>query len=519
MDQGTYHRLLWRILKRSFLFIALCLAFAIAPRSSYALDAVDITIDAFAVGGAAIGIPITDSEKKLLKPLLSCIVDGEPVVNCGKKAIIQQLPPESQKLVGCIVDGKNVAQCAKDEALSHLPPNSQQLANCVATRADITECGKIAATEAEKAAFTAAEALKVGEATGPIQNIINTVDAIAREDWQKVLENGGKAVAKYVINAVITALLPGAGVVIAPVVNAVVDFQFNLVVDLINAIKANDWAAIARIGTEAYLGYGKEVVCSVIPAGAVKEAICGTLGKVISALGKTAGAITGVVLDAIGDILKFTGISDIFKGIGKIFGLGKDDNCGTAEQYYADRFLICYNKGAYLNYNDPDGFDKFANSLWDPCFQHFYRCHDKQPSRDICHAMVRQFREHAETLQAAMIESARGYAKSRRSYVEANRSRICSPHYYQSEADNFLNGCENALKKTYPLIGDATSPDCRPDPKRCAGMFVCSTPSAHQVACQRAANGALKRTTAEVCVGAGQCFKIDTPPKDELYLR
>jgi hypothetical protein len=312
------------------------------PRNSYALDAVEITIEAFAAGGAAIGIPITDSEKKLLKPLLRCITDGEAVVDCGKKAIIQQLPPETQKLASCIADGKNVGQCAKDEALSHLPPQSQQLANCIATGRNAEECGKLATTQAEKAAISAAEKLKVGEATGPIQNIINTVDAIAREDWQKVLENGGKAVAKYVVNTVITALLPGAGVALAPVVNAVVDFQFNLVVDLINAVKAKDWAAIARIGTESYLGYGKEVACSVIPEGAVKEAICGTLGKIISALGKTAGAITGVVLDAIGDIFKFTGISDIFKGIGKIVGLGKDNNCGTTEKYYADRLLICY---------------------------------------------------------------------------------------------------------------------------------------------------------------------------------
>jgi hypothetical protein len=516
MYQGTYHRSLWRILKRSFLFIALCLAFAIAPRSSYALDAVDITIEAFAVGGAAIGIPITDSEKKLLKPLLSCIVDGEPVVNCGKKAIVQQLPPESQKLVGCIVDGKNVAQCAKDEALSHLPPNSQQLANCVATRADITECGKFAATEAEKAAFTAAEALKVGEATGPIQNIINTVDAIAREDWQKVLENGGKAVAKYVINTVITGLLPGAGVAIAPVVNAVVDFQFNLVVDLLNAIKANDWAAIARIGTEAYLGYGKEVVCSVIPAGAVKEAICGTLGKVISALGKTAGAIVGPVIDVIKDILGAFG--SVFEDIGKIFS-GKASNCGKPEQYYSNNFLLCYNRGAYIKLSDPAKFDQFEGDVYLRCRQHFIKCETSATVTRICEPLRNLFRNHTADLEKALKESAAAYARSRRPYVEANRSRICSPHYYQSEADNFLNGCENALKKTYPLIGDATSPDCRPDPKRCAGMFVCSTPSAHQVACQRAANGALKRTTAEVCVGAGQCFKIDTPQKDELYLR
>jgi hypothetical protein len=164
-----------RVSRRIFVFaVMVVLSSTFTPRNSYALDAVEITIEAFAAGGAAIGIPITDSEKKLLKPLLRCITDGEAVVDCGKKAIIQQLPPETQKLASCIADGKNVGQCAKDEALSHLPPQSQQLANCIATGRNAEECGKLATTQAEKAAISAAEKLKVGEATGPIQNIINT---------------------------------------------------------------------------------------------------------------------------------------------------------------------------------------------------------------------------------------------------------------------------------------------------------------------------------------------------------
>ena len=130
------------------------------------------------------------------------------------------------------------------------------------------------------------------------------------------------------------------------------------------------------------------------------------------------------------------------------------------------------------------------------------------------------FRVHAQTLDDALSQVAGAHARTSRSRLEANRSRVCSPHYASGEVDRFVSGCEDSLKKRFPLPGDATSPNCRPDPKRCEGMFACSTPTAQQAACRKAADGELKRITAEVCLGAGMCFKLEgPPPEEEIYLR
>ena len=202
------------IIRRASVLVAvLCLVTFAGSRSSYAVDAVDLAVEAFVAGGAAVGIPISESEKSFVKPLVRCVADGKPVIDCTKEAVIAQLPKESQDLARCVSSGQNVAQCVQNEAFKRLPAQSQELAKCVAGGTDVTECGKkFATSQAEKAVFGTIDKLKgdakdkFKEATGPLQNIINVVDGIAREDWEKVIANGGKAVAKYVVKTVITSL-------------------------------------------------------------------------------------------------------------------------------------------------------------------------------------------------------------------------------------------------------------------------------------------------------------------------
>jgi hypothetical protein len=515
-----------RMRSASVLVAVLCLLTLAGSRSSYAVDAVDLAVEAFAAGGAAVGIPISESEKNFVKPLVRCVADGKPVIDCTKEAVIAQLPKESQDLARCVSGGQNIAQCVQNEAFKRLPAQSQELAKCVAGGTDVTECGKkFATSQAEKAAFGTIEKLKgdakdkFKEATGPLQNIINVVDGIAREDWEKVIANGGKAVAKYVVKTVITSLLtPATTYLLGPIIDTLIDNRIDLVTDLLKALRAGDEAAIAGIVAEAYLTSYVEIPCSLIPAGAVKEAICGTLGKIIGAVGDAVGSITGAVLGAIGDALDFIGITDLFDAIGSLFS-GKDDDCGGPKEYYANNILMCYNRGAYLKSTDPAAYDQLESWVYGTCRQHFIRCHSSEDVTRICQPLRDMFHVHAQTLEQALKETAAIQVRARRAQLEANRSRVCSPHYYQGEADSFVNDCENALKKRFPLTGDAASPTCRPDPKRCEGMFSCSTPTAWQAACRKAADGDLKRATATICVGAGKCFAIDAPPKDEIYLR
>lgn len=567
-----------------------CAALLTAPRAR--ADAVDLAVDAFAAGGAAIGVPITPAETAIIKPLVRCVaVQGQNILECAKETVIAQLPEEtrgvvrcitggkspdkcaeeevfkhlpaeSRELASCIANGNNVAQCGtkfatdqaisqlpaetqalarcvqgggnpaectKQEVIKRLPAQSQELAKCVAGGANVANCGKdFAVTQAEKAAFETVEKLKIGEksaedrlgkgATTGIQNIINVVDGIMREDWQKVLENGGKAVAKYVVKTVISSLLTSATTaVVGPIVDTIIENRFDLVKDLVRAIQAGDWAQLPRILGEAYLTSYVEVACALIPDGAVKTAICGTLGKIIGAVGGFVGDIAGKIVGIIKDILG--GLGDLLDGIGKGIA-GKDDNCGTPQNYYASSMLICYNRGAYLKISDPGGYQAFVAGVYDRCRKNFIRCEYSDTVTKICNPMRDLLNQHVDQLAAALNESANAYARSRKSSMDAQKSRICSPQFADGEVNNFLNGCEGRLKQNYPLQGDALSADCRPDPKRCNGLLVCDKATAQLAACKGAVdNGDWKRTTAEICKGAGKCFPLEAAPKDELIVR
>jgi hypothetical protein len=516
MFAGIQRRMSLPCLQQSLLFaIVALLAASLSPQASHA-DAVDIAVDAFVVGGATMGVPISPSEASIIKPLVRCIaVQGKPVLECSKETVISQLPQETRGLVNCITGGKPVVECGKEEAFKHLPPQTKELANCVATGQNVAQCGaQFAVTQAEKAAFATVDKLKVEaqdkfkEATSGIQNIINVVDGIVRQDWQKVLENGGKAVAKYVVKTVISSLLtPATTAIIGPVIDTVIDNRFDLVKDLVNALQSGDYAQLPRILAEAYVTSYFEIACALIPAGAVKEAICGSLGKVIAAAGKVVGDVIGTVVGVIKDVLG--AIGGAFDAIGKGIA-GKDDNCGSPEAYYAANTLMCYNRAALLKMSQPGAFAQFENDVYHRCRQHFIRCEYSETVTRICGPMRDLFNQHVDQLYKALLESANAYARSRQTYMEAQRARVCSPQFASGEADNFLNGCENRLKKNFPLGGDALSPDCKPNAKRCEGLLFCPEASAQQAACKAAVDdGDWKRTTADVCKGAGKCFPID----------
>ena len=276
------------------------------------------------------------------------------------------------------------------------------------------------------------------------------------------------------------------------------------------------WRKSLRILTEFYLVLYGEAACSLIPEGAVKEAICGTLGKVIKAAGSVVGTVADFVLGTIGDALDAIGItdlaSDLWKGVTGFF-TGKEDDCVRPDRYYADNYLICYNRAAFLKSTDPGGFDRLVGSLNDNCRLYYDRCFTSGHFNRLCNPLRDMFKMHMQTLEEALRVSASAYARSRRSSMEANRSRVCSPHYYESENATFVGGCENFLKDRFPLSGDASSDSCRPPTN---GMRFGGGPSAQQAACQKLVDGELKRITAEVCLGAGMCFKIEGPAPETI---
>jgi hypothetical protein len=428
---------------------------------------VDLAIKAFMAGGAAIGVPISQNEAEIVTPLVQCIADGASIPDCGKRILISKLPKETRDFVTCLTDGRDPGRCTQDQVFKQLPPRAQDLAKCLARQSDAVECGKqYATTEAERAATGAIDKLRtqvrnpLGEVITPIQNIVRVVDAIAREDWESVALNGGKAVAKYVIRIVLSSLLTQAGSFVAgPVIDTLIESRIDLAINLMGALKAGDAPRISELLVEAYLLSNVEITCALIPEGAVKEAICGAAGKIIGAIGEGAGQVTDALIGAIKDPLSVPG--DLRDLISTTI-TGKDPHCGPAERVYADSYPICYHRAAFLKITDPKAYPEFDRWLDQTgCRDPFLRCHISSTVNRICTPLHEMFNRHVDELARALTDTAAIYTRSFRSFMESN-GFFCERDAYQSGMNLFIGECENALLKQFPLLGDGTWGNCRP---------------------------------------------------------
>ena len=483
------------LFRRAFCRVALsvlvfCLGIVLGSRASYAVDpAVDLAVEAFAAGGMAIGVPVGPTEKAFLKPLVQCAVDGRPVLECGKEALIQtvlgRLPGQSQAFAGCIARGGNLARCASGEMINKLPPQARPLASCVAQGRDISVCAREAGTAQLSAAERSALAtlgnlnadgrVSLTQSTSSIQNIINVADGIAREDWEKVAINGGKAVAKYVIRTVLTALLTQAGSALAgPVIDALVENRMDLAIDLVKALKSGDPERIARATVQAYLYLSLPVVqaCSLFPSGAVKEAVCGLVADILGEIADLGGKVVG------------TGAKEAEKKYNDLqdFITHNRDDCGMRWQYYDANFAFCKHNAAIAKNLDPERYKKIEGSLDRACRDHFRPCSQRlqvtipnpfgddlkigsksteDRVSDICNPVRDKFRKEVDQLRRSLKDRAAAFARNYRApELKLQHGEDCDARASQA----FVIDCINALAQDDQ--DRVASASCRVDGKK-----------------------------------------------------
>ncbi|MBC8049577.1 MAG: hypothetical protein H7X92_05445, partial [Chitinophagales bacterium] len=447
------------------------------------------------------------------RALADCLARGGNAVECGKN----YLPPGSRDLASCIAEGKtDVTECARKQAISALPPESQPFADCLA-RGNLPQCAQLAKTAAEKAIinevvgivdkykFEAAEKFAAGST--PIQSIMCSVQGIVEEDWGKVITCGGEAVAKVAIHAVISAFAtPAISSASTPIVNYLVDARSALLQDLYNAIKAEDYATIARIAAEAYLASSFEIVCAAIPEGAVKEATCGTLGKLIGVAGKIVKGAATAVVDAVGAALDTVGgiFSDGIDLTRKTVA-GKKSSCGIPAQYYANNVLPCYNQAASVGLADPSTFKRYSDEIYNDCRRHFIACEFSGDVTSICLPMKKLYDQQVDTLQQAFVDSAAGYARSQQSFFSKNRSQFCGDTL-EPGLSSFTSQCRAALDRSYPQAGGS----CR-EPLLMAGTLP-DVKTASETSCRWAGETAVNRILTNLCVNKRPVKDTRPPP-------
>ncbi|MDQ6869134.1 MAG: hypothetical protein M3178_12315 [Pseudomonadota bacterium] len=474
-------------------------------------DDVDTAVDAVVSVGSIAGVPIDATETTVIKGIVRCAISKTAVVNCARQAIIDRLPPEARPLTTCVLNETPIEQCGAAEILQRLPPQARDIVTCITQRTDVGECGQqLVLNAAQKEAFDAIEKLKadgrseLGSAgSGAIRNIIGLSEAIRAEDWVNVGVYGGtevyKAAAKIVLKAVLPEVIP-AGQVLDPIIDAIIQARADLVAKIIRGAKTQDARLVGDAIVEAYLIDGFLVPCAIpqIPDD-VKEAVCGTIGKIIHSIADVGGEAADFALRLIKDPL---GIPDTvwaeLEDLGATVFQNKKHDCMPPEQYYATNYVKCYHRGVRQRFSSNEQLDQLIGTLNFHCRTYYDRCFLSKYFDRLCNPQQTMFADHVNRLTSSMNTAANLYSGSFPQFVRDNgQAAACDPQAFIFP--QFLDSCARAVAIQVPLAGDPTGDNCDSAP------LILSSLIAPRAACERAmAQLDTRSVLGRVCEGNPQ---------------
>lgn len=449
-----------------------------APLHAAERSVADIAVDAFALGAPVIGgIPITETEKILVKSLVNCGMKSSALLTCAREELIKYLPRDLQPVASCIAASTPPADCLA--RVARLPEPSRTWVGCVARADQMARCGQLVAPPQVKAAMATIEKLRVDARSdlatapqGPIRNIIRVAEGIRDDDWGKVLLYGGVEVYKYAVKVVLNVLLPGLAEPIDKITDAVVQSRVDLVTGLIKAAQRRDQQRIAELSTEFYLMVNLIPPCALVPPGEFRKVTCGNLGEAIKEISKVGGELTDFTVRRVEDALDLVGIDTREARVSA---------CGPATRFYVSRYMKCLHRGTYV-LESTDQLTQVVKSLNNRCHNHYNECHKTSTLPRICEPLNERFHSDIREIDAGLKGAARLYMRSMRAYVNSKGTRTCAPDFDRFELKQYIDACESSLRAQIPLVGDPSNPD--PDCKAPTQQFA--APSAHRNACERA---------------------------------
>jgi hypothetical protein len=476
-------------------FFAVIFGFALACTSVRASESdVDIAVDAAVTVGSIAGVPIDPSDGAIIKTIVQCALNND-LVRCARQEILDQLPlpPEARPVSQCILNEQPLDQCGINAAPAELRP----LLVCLSQRRDVGRCGEQAALSVgQQKVFSVIDKLKadarsegaseLSDATsGSMRNIVGLVQALQRNDWVGVFNNGGpeiyKAAAKVVLNAVLGPL-PPFNQLASPVIDAIVQARFDVVAKVIANARSKNVKGVASAITEAYLVNFVVVPCSLplIPDD-VKDAVCGPLGTIIHKVADARGSVAAFVIDLIKDSLGKA--VDAFLDDVKHILQGKSTDCATPQQYYAGHYLKCYHRGVFQFSTAHIGVVK--QSLNAGCRKEYGRCFLQSHIGDMCEPQNDRFADDVNRLAVAVNSSAGRFVNSFAQFVrDKGKAAACNPAAFKQHfLTEFVQLCAAGVARQVPLNGDPSRDDCD------MGSSSLSAPVAQTGACQTAMAG------------------------------
>lgn len=485
---------------------------------------VDFVVDALAASAGSAGYSVNQTTRTIVKQVVGDVVDGKfDAVDSLKNAVLSplmsQLPPETQKLARCIAKGTSIPQCAIGQLPEDMQKQISQVANCVMTAKGAQDCVKSVVPEKYKQLFDcvaaqnrldtcaeqeairqikdpqvrrAAECLAAGSkvancaqqyataqvadaisqlenpvqnsvdkfmkpAKSTIENIVNVVIAVQQEDWLAVLQNAGAAAGKEVVRHTLYNAAPWLRPLVGGLIDRIIEDRIDLVNSLFRTAKEGNIPAATQVIVEAYLTLQVEMSCSIdiIPV-EIRQAVCGPLGDIIRSIGKAANAVTNDVIE-----LVKTFFDDPTKVPSEIVRrIGKDDDCGTAENYYAQRFVTCYAEGEHRILMSQPGktYTELVDALNLQCRQYFAQCFFKTTVFDsgdnlakICEPMRDLYRGQVQQIDTAVKDAAARYSKTVTQYINSRGSQTCDSEFKTWGYQDFVGLCGNGVEKQIPL--------------------------------------------------------------------
>jgi cytolethal distending toxin subunit A len=437
-----------------------------------------------------------------VRGITQCIARGQPLSQCGSAEAVRRLPPEIQAIASCIASGRTFEACAGEEAARRLPAETRDLTTCVVERSDFGRCTeRAAANTTHKQALAVIEKLKAdgrndlgaGPPT-PIGNIIGVAEGIREDDWLKVSRYGGpevyKAAAKIVLNVLLTPVFQP---LIGPIVDTIVQNRVDLVTRLVKALKKKDEKAVGEIAVEGYLILHVEVACALPMPDDMREALCGTVGKIIKDVAHVGGDAADLAKRLIAQPLNipdalWTETQSVRERLE-----GKKTGCTPAPNYYASNYVQCYHRATYLKMSEPTRLGGLSESLNNVCRRYYDRCYFSNRFDGLCNPQRDMFLSHVDQLAAGVDEAAALYARSLHDSLATAGSQACIHAIATKRVQDFTTNCADALQQQVPMTGGVSDDSCH------AGQ-PSTTQSAHWLACKKAIDARNpQRVAADVC--------------------
>jgi hypothetical protein len=443
------------------------------------------------------------------RAVVQCVAAGTPLTRCGSEEALKRLPSMAAWIGECVTSGRPYPVCAGQAASKELPTSAKPFAACLSQRADFGRCAKSApAGSSHRQALQLIDKLKADNrtdlgntSTASIRNMIHVADGIRENDWIKVGYYGGvevyKAAAKIILNALLTPVFQP---LIGPIADAVIQHRADLFARLVTALKNADEGAVAEVAIEGYLIIQIEVACALPMPEAMREALCGTLGKIIKGVADVGGDVADLAGRLIEDPLGIPSTLWDETQRARERLAGKAAGCDSPPIFYAETYARCYQRGAKLMLTDPQQVDTLTDSINGMCREYYDGCYFSNRFDGLCNPQREMFLQHSrqisQGLEQAAAKFARGLPGSIIQSISDAGDRVClgnaTTPFVAKTIDAFKTECARSLKFQMPVRGSPLS-------NSCGGKFSLRD-SAQWFACERAVDAVpASRAVAQAC--------------------